>query len=102
MHPALMRFEKRKQREEETTDNFLDDLEKLRRRSKPDESNGRKNLAVASLFIDVLKSDKLRAIIATHYTPLSTNASAATEIQRMILTETFNEIKVLQEQLWQF
>ena len=34
-----MRFEKRRQREDETIDKFLDDVEMLRRRSQPDESN---------------------------------------------------------------
>ena len=38
-HQAMMRFEKRRQREDETIDKFLDDLEMLRRRSQPDESN---------------------------------------------------------------
>ena len=43
-HQAMMRFEKRRQREDETIDKFLDDLEMLRRRSQPDESNRRMNL----------------------------------------------------------
>ena len=42
----MMRFEKRRQRDE-TIDKFLDDLEMLRRRSQPDESNRKMNLAVA-------------------------------------------------------
>ena len=46
-HQAMMRFEKRRQREDETIDKFLDDLELLRRRSQPDESNRKTNLAVA-------------------------------------------------------
>ena len=53
---------------------FPDDLEMLRRRSQPDESNRRMKLAVASKFIDGVKNDKLRTMLATHYTPLSTNA----------------------------
>ena len=32
-HQAMMRFEKRRQREDETINKFLDDLEMLRRRS---------------------------------------------------------------------
>ena len=72
-HQAMMRFEKQRQREDETIDNFLDDLEMLRRRSQPDESNRRMNLAVASKFIDDVKNDELRTMLATHYTPLSTN-----------------------------
>ena len=70
-HQAMMRFEKRTQREDETIDKFLDDLEMLRRRSQPDESNRRMNLAVASKFIDGVKNDELRTMLATHYTPLS-------------------------------
>ena len=73
-HQAMMRFEKRRQREDETIDKFLDDLEMLRRRSQPDEPNRRMKLAVASKFIDGVKNDELRTILATHYTPLSTNA----------------------------
>ena len=73
-HQAMMRFEKRRQREDETIDRFLDALEMLRNRSHPDESNRRMNLAVASKFIDVVKNDELRTMLATHYTPLSTNA----------------------------
>ena len=38
-HKAMMRFEKRIQREEKSLEKFLDDLEMLRRRSQPDESN---------------------------------------------------------------
>ena len=42
-HQAMMRFEKRRQREDETIDKFLDDLEMLRGRSQPDESDRRMN-----------------------------------------------------------
>ena len=79
-HQAMMRFEKRRQREDETIDKFLDDLEMLRRRSQPDESNRRMNLAVASKFIDGVKNDELRTMLATHYTPLSTNAPTPEEL----------------------
>ena len=77
----MMRFEKRRQREDETIDNFLDDLEMLRGRSQPDESNRRMNLAVASKFIDGVKNDELRTLLATHYTPLSTNAPTPEELR---------------------
>ena len=42
----MMRFEKQRQGEDETIDKYLDDLEKLRRRSQPYESNSMTNLAV--------------------------------------------------------
>ena len=76
-----MRFEKWRHREEETIDKFLDDLEMLRRRSQPDESNRRMNLAVASKFIDGVKNDELRTMLATPYTPLSTNAPTPEELR---------------------
>ena len=80
-HQAMMRFEKRRQREDETIDKFLDDLEMLRRCSQPDESNRRMNLAVASKFIDGVKNHELRTMLATHYTPLSTNAPTPEELR---------------------
>ena len=80
-HQAMMRFEKQWQREDETIDKFLDDLEMLRRRSHPDESNRRMNLALASKFINGVKNDELRAMLATHYTPLSTNAPTPEELR---------------------
>ena len=75
-----MRFEKRRQREVEPIDKFLDDLEMLRRRSQQDESNRRMNLAVTSKFINGVKNDELRTMLATHYTPLSTNAPTPEEL----------------------
>ena len=80
-HQAMMRFEKRRQRENETIDKFLEDLEKLRRRSQTDESNRRVNLAVATKFIDGVKNDELRTMLATHYTTLSTNAPTPDELR---------------------
>ncbi|XP_063727166.1 uncharacterized protein LOC134854737 [Symsagittifera roscoffensis] len=76
-----MRFEKRRQREDETIDKFLDDLKMPIGRSQPDESNRRMNLAVASKFIDGMKNDELRTMLATHYTPLSTTAPTPEELR---------------------
>ena len=80
-HQAMMRFEKRRQREDETIDKFLGTLEMLRRRSQPDESNRMMNLAVASKFIDGVKNDELRTMLATQYTPLSTIAPTPEELR---------------------
>ena len=77
----MMRLEKRRQRKDETIDQFLGGLEMLRRRSQPDESNRRMNLEVASKFIDDVKNDELRTMLATHYTPLSTNAPSPEELR---------------------
>ena len=65
-HQAMMRFKKRMQCEDETIKKFLDDLEMLRRHSQPDESNRRMNLAVASKFVDGVKNDELRTMLASH------------------------------------
>ena len=67
-HQAMMRFEKRKQRDDESIDRFLDDLESLRRRSDPDESTNRRNFSIALKFIDGVKSDDLRTMLTTYYT----------------------------------
>ena len=53
----------------------------LRRRSQPDESNRRMNLAVASKFIDGAKNDELRTMLAKHNTPLSTNEPTPEELR---------------------
>ena len=45
-HQAMMRFEKRRQRDDESIDRFLDDLESLRRRSDPEESTNRRNFSI--------------------------------------------------------
>ena len=58
-HQASMRFEKRRQRYDESIDRFLDDLECLRRRSDQDESTNRRNLSIASKFIDGVKIEDL-------------------------------------------
>ena len=80
-HQAMMGFEKRRQHKDETIDKFLDDLKMLRRRSQPDESNRRMNLAVASKFIDGVTNDELRTMFATNYTPLSINAPTPDELR---------------------
>ena len=80
-HQAIMRFGKRRQRGDGIIVKILDDLEMLRRRSQPDESKIRMNLAVASKFIDGVKNDELRTMLATTYTPLSTNAPTPEELR---------------------
>ena len=79
-HQAMMRFEKRRQREDENIDKFLDDLQLLSRSSQPDESNRRMNLAISSKFNDGVKNDEFRTMLATHYTPFLTNAPIPEEV----------------------
>ena len=67
-HQAMMRLEKRRQREDESIDRFLDDLESLMRRSDPEESTNRRNFGIASKYIDGVRSDDLRTMLATYYT----------------------------------
>ena len=63
----MVKFEKRRQRDDESIDKFLDDLELLRR-SKPDERISERNLAIASKFMDGVKSEELKRMLATHFT----------------------------------
>ena len=67
-HQAMVKFKKRRQRDDESIDKFLDDLELLRRRSNPDERISERNLAIASKFMDGVKSDELKTTLATHFT----------------------------------
>ena len=93
-HQAMMRFQKRRQREDETKFNFLEDLKTLRRRSQPDESNRKMNLAVASKLIDGVKNDELRTMLATHFTPLSTNAPTPEELRLKSNKISFTEASI--------
>ena len=67
-HQAMVKFEKRRQRDDESIDKFLDDLELLRRRSNPDDRISERNLAIASKFMNGLKNDELKTMLATHFT----------------------------------
>ena len=51
-HQAMVKFEKRRQRDDDSIDKFLDDLELLRRRSNPNERRSERNLAIASKFME--------------------------------------------------
>ena len=66
-HQAMVKFEKGRQRDDEYIDKFMDDLELLRRRSNPDERISERNLAIASKFMDGVKSDELKTTLATHF-----------------------------------
>ena len=74
-HQAMMSFEKRRHRDDESIDRFLDNLESLRRRSDPQESPNRRKFRVASRFINGVKSDDLRTMLATYYTLSKDNAA---------------------------
>ena len=81
-HQAMMRFEKRRQRDDQSIDRFLDDLESLRRRSDPEESTNRRNFSIASKFIDGVKSDDLRTMLATYYTLSKDSAPTPEEMRQ--------------------
>ena len=67
-HQAMVMFERRRQRDDESIENFLDELELLRRRSNPDERISERNLAIASKFMDGVKGEELKTTLATHFT----------------------------------
>ena len=64
----MVKFEIRLQRDDEPIDKFLDGLELLRRRNKPDERISERTLAIASKVMDEVKSDELKTTLATHFT----------------------------------
>ena len=67
-HQAMVKFEHRRQRDDKFKDKFLDDLELHRRKSNPDEKISERNLAIASKFMDGVKSEELKTMLATHFT----------------------------------
>ena len=81
-HKAMMRFEKRRQRDDESIDRFFDKLESLRRRSDPDESTNRRNFSIASELYDGVKSDDLKTILATYFTLSKDNAPTLKEMRQ--------------------
>ena len=81
-HQAMMEFEKRRQWDDESIDRFLDNLESLRRRSDPEESSNRRNFSIASKFIDGVKSDDLRTMLATYYTLSKDSAPTPEEMRQ--------------------
>ena len=81
-HQAMMRFEKKRQRDDESIDRFLDDIESLRRRSDPEQSTNRRNFSIASKFIDGVKSDDLRTLLATYYTLSKDSAPTPEEMRQ--------------------
>ena len=61
----MVKFEKKRQRDDESIDKFLDDLEFLRMRSNPDERISVRNLAIGSKFMDGVNSEESKTILAT-------------------------------------
>ena len=81
-HKARISFEKSRQRDDESIDRFLDDLESLRRRSDPEESTNTRNFSIASNFTDEVKSDGLRTMLATYHTISKDNAPTPEEMRQ--------------------
>ena len=63
-HQTMVKFEKRRQRDDESIEKFLDDLELLRRRSNPGERISERNLEIASKFMDGVSSDELKTMFS--------------------------------------
>ena len=81
-HQAMMRFEKRRQWDDESIVRLLDDLESLRRRSDPEESTNRRNFSIVSKFIDGVTSVDLRTMLATYYTLPKDSAPTPEEMRQ--------------------
>ena len=80
-HQAMMRFAKRRQRDDESIDRLLGYFESLRRRNDPEKSTNRRNFSIASKFIDGVKSDDLRTMLTTYYTLSKDNAPTPEEMR---------------------
>ena len=81
-HQVMMKSEKRRHRDDESSDRFLDDLESLRRKIYPEESTNRRNFSIASKINDGVKSDDWRTVLATYYTLSKDIAPTSEEIRR--------------------
>ena len=77
-----MKLQKRRQRDDDANDKFLDDLELLSRRSDPDRRISERKLALGSQFIDGVKSDELKTMLTTHFT-LSADSDPTPDELRM-------------------
>ena len=73
---------KKKQRDDESIDQFLDDLESLRRSSDPEKPTNRRNFSIAPKFIDGVRIDNLRTMLATYYTLSKDNAPTPDEMRQ--------------------
>ena len=64
-----VKFKKRRQKDDDSFEKkVMDDLELLRTRRNPDERISERNLAIASKFMDGVKSDDLKTMLATYLT----------------------------------
>ena len=91
-HQAMARFEEKRQRDDESVDRFLNDLEILRIRNDPEESNNRRNSNIALKFINRVKGDDLRKCRGhtIRYRKIRTNSGRDdTDIYRVYVNETY-------------
>ena len=99
-----MRFEKKRQRINDSIDGFLDDLESVRRRRDPEESTNGRNFSITSKLIDGVKSDDLRTMLETYYTPSKDNAPTPEEMRQksrdnMLMKPKKNQFKSQQQRV---
>ena len=99
-HQAMVKFEKRRQRDDESIDNLLDDRQLLRRRSNTDERISERNLAIASKFMDGVKSEELKTMLATHFTLSLDQVPTPDDLRMKSLAHKTEGAKPFQ-QLWQ-
>ena len=81
-HQAMIKFEKRRQRDDKSSDRYLDDLENLIIRRDPEESTDRKKFSITPKFNDGVKSDDLRTMLATYYTLSKDDAPTPKEMRQ--------------------
>ena len=77
----MVKFERRHQRDNNSIDKFLDDLELLRSRGNPDEKISEWKLAIASKFMHGVKIDELKTMLATHFALSSVSVPTANALR---------------------
>ena len=78
----MMRFLKRRHRDDGSIDRFLDELEGLRRRNDPEKSTSRKNFSVASKIIERMNNEDLRTMLVIYYTLSKVNPTTPEEMRQ--------------------
>ena len=81
-HQAMMSFEKRSQRDDESINRFWDDLESLKRKNRTGRIEKQKKLQHRFKVRDGMKNDDLRTMLAIKYTLSKDNAPTPEEMRQ--------------------
>ena len=86
-HLAMAKFEKGLQRDDESIDKFMDNLELLRKRSNPDQ----KNPTIVSKLKKGVKNDELKTILVTQFTLSADSVPTQDELRKKTVRVPANQ-----------